>query len=128
MDVWVVAALLGAGVGAGIVNAVVGGGSLITFPTLLALGLDPVAANVTNSVAVTPGYVASVWGSRAELREYVANGGPVRRLIPTTLAGTAVGCALLLGTPQRAFEMGVPYLVLGANAVLAFQQRRRGLG
>lgn len=115
--------LLAAGLGAGTINAVAGGGSLITFPTLIAAGLPPVPANVTNSVAVCPGYVASVVGSRADL--------PGRRmllqLVPTAALGTAAGCALLLATPARAFEVVVPFLVLGATAVLAFQTRLRRL-
>lgn len=123
MDLSEVLLLLVAGLGAGTVNAVAGGGSLITFPTLIAVGLPPVPANVTNSVAVCPGYLASVLGSRRDL--------PARRvwlpLIPTTAVGTAAGCALLLATPARAFELVVPFLVLGATAVLAFQTRLRRL-
>lgn len=123
MDLSDVLLLLAAGLGAGTVNAVAGGGSLITFPTLIAVGLPPVPANVTNSVSVCPGYLASVVGSRRDL--------PERRtlltLIPTTAVGTAAGCALLLATPARAFELVVPFLVLGATAVLAFQTRLRRL-
>ena len=115
--------LVAAGLAAGTVNAVAGGGSLITFPALIAIGLPPVPANVTNSVAVCPGYLASVAGSRADL--------PPRRrllrLVPTTVLGTGAGCALLLSTPARAFELVVPFLVLGATAVLAFQDRLRRL-
>lgn len=126
MDFVDAAALLAAGLAAGTVNAVAGGGSLITFPTLVAIGLPPVPANVTNSVAVTPGYFASVFGSRADLAAL----SPRRHLwalIPTAVAGTALGCALLLATPARAFEVVVPVLVLAATAVLAFQRRLRGL-
>jgi uncharacterized membrane protein YfcA len=118
-----------AGFAASVVNAVAGGGSLITFPTLVAIGLPPVAANVTNSLAVSPGYVASVYGSRTDLADVARRRGRAElvRLLPTALIGTAVGCALLLLTPERAFELIVPFLVLGASAVLAFQQRLRGL-
>jgi uncharacterized protein len=115
--------LLAAGVGAGLINAAAGGGSLITFPALLAVGVPPIPANVSNSVAVCPGYVASVAGSWADLprtRSLLA-------ILPTAVIGTAVGCALLLLTPPRAFEMVVPFLVLGATAVLAFQDRFRRL-
>jgi uncharacterized membrane protein YfcA len=115
--------LLAAGLAAGTVNAVAGGGSLITFPALIAIGLPPVPANVSNSVAVCPGYLSSVVGSRADL--------PPRRwlipLLPTTILGTGAGCALLLLTPARAFELVVPFLVLGATAVLAFQTQLRRL-
>lgn len=117
-----VALLLTAGLAAGAVNAVAGGGSLLTFPALLAAGLPPVSANVTNSVAVTPGYLASVHASRADLDPRRA-----RALLPTAVAGAVIGCVLLLVTPARAFDLVVPFLVLGATALLAFQGRIRGL-
>ncbi|HLL68782.1 MAG TPA: sulfite exporter TauE/SafE family protein [Micromonosporaceae bacterium] len=126
MDTTDIALLLGAGLAAGTVNAIAGGGSLITFPALVATGLSPVSANVTNSVAVFPGYAASVVGSRADLAELAVNR---RRLLvsltPTAVLGTALGCALLLATPERAFELVVPFLVLTAAGVLAFQDRLR---
>lgn len=124
MDLPEVLVLLAAGLGAGSVNAVAGGGSLITFPTLIAVGLPPVAANVTNSVAVFPGYLAAIAGSRADLPGQRRR---LLRLLPTVVLGTAVGCALLLLTPARAFELVVPFLVLGAAAALAFQERLRAL-
>jgi uncharacterized protein len=125
MDVIDTAALLGAGLAAGTVNAVAGGGSLITFPTLVAVGFSPVAANVTNSIAVCPGYLASVFGSRADLGALAARRGraALYPLVPTALVGTAIGCALLLVTPARAFEIVVPFLVLAAAALLAFGER-----
>lgn len=123
MDLPDVLLLLVAGLAAGTVNAVAGGGSLITFPTLIAVGLPPVPANVTNSISVCPGYLSSVVGSRADL----PGRRLLRQLIPTTALGTAAGCALLLVTPARAFELVVPFLVLGATAVLAFQTRLRRL-
>ncbi|SCG45728.1 sulfite exporter TauE/SafE family protein [Micromonospora humi] len=118
-----VALLVVAGLAAGTVNAVAGGGSLITFPALIATGLPPVAANVSNSVAVFPGYVASVAGSRADL----PRGRALWSLLPTAAVGTVVGCVLLLATPARAFEVVVPFLVLGATAILAFQDPLRRL-
>ncbi|MFI7212880.1 sulfite exporter TauE/SafE family protein [Micromonospora maritima] len=123
MDFSDVALLLAAGLAAGTVNAVAGGGSLITFPALIASGLPPVPANVTNSVSVFPGYVASVAGSRADL----PRGRALWSLLPTAAVGTVVGCVLLLATPARAFELVVPFLVLGATAVLAFQDPLRRL-
>jgi len=126
MDLSHAVLLVAAGLAAGAVNAIAGGGSLITFPALLGVGLAPVPANVSNSVSVCPGYLASVVGSRHDLR------GQVRRtlwLLPTAVAGAVGGCAILLLTPQRAFERVVPFLVLGATAVLAFQdQLRRVVG
>ncbi|MEV6706239.1 sulfite exporter TauE/SafE family protein [Micromonospora wenchangensis] len=115
--------LVVAGLAAGTVNAAAGGGSLITFPAMIAVGIPPVAANVSNSVSVFPGYAASVAGSRMDL--------PPRRtlwpLLPTAVLGTGVGCLLLLATPARAFDLVVPFLVLGATAVLAFQGPLRRL-
>ena len=124
MDLSHVLLLVAAGLVAGAVNAIAGGGSLITFPSLIAAGLPSVAANVTNSVAVCPGYVSSVVGSRADL---AGQGRRLRTIVPACLAGSAVGCSLLLLTPARAFELVVPFLVLGAAATLAFQERLRGL-
>jgi uncharacterized membrane protein YfcA len=124
MDFLHILLLVAAGVGAGAVNAIAGGGSLITFPTLIATGLPSVDANVTNSISVFPGYVSSVVGSRADL---AGQGRRLRATVPTGLAGSVGGCALLLLTPARAFELVVPFLVLGAAATLAFQERLRGL-
>jgi uncharacterized membrane protein YfcA len=124
MDLSHLLLLVVAGVAAGGMNAIAGGGSLITFPSLIATGLPTVTANVTNSVSVFPGYVSSVVGSRADLQ---GQGRRVRAILPTSLVGSAAGCALLLLTPARAFELVVPFLVLGAAATLAFQERLRGL-
>ncbi|MEU5564717.1 sulfite exporter TauE/SafE family protein [Micromonospora musae] len=123
MDLSHAVLLLAAGLAAGTVNAVAGGGSLITFPAMIAIGLPPVPANVSNSVAVFPGYVASVAGSRMDLP-------PARTLatlLPTAVLGTIAGSLVLLATPARAFEVVVPFLVLGATAVLAFQDPLRRL-
>ncbi|MEV0717327.1 sulfite exporter TauE/SafE family protein [Asanoa sp. NPDC050611] len=126
MDLLHAVLLLAAGLAAGFMNAIAGGGSLITFPALLGVGLPAVPANVSNSVAVCPGYFAAVYGSRKELR------GQERRtllLLPVAVGGAIAGCVLLLITPEAAFDMVVPFLVLGATAVLAFQdQLRRVVG
>src|SRR5690606_36220847 len=97
---------------------------LITFPALSATGLPPLAANVTNSLALSPGYLAAVFGSRADL---AGQGARLRTLLVTAALGSAAGCALLLLAPPRAFELVVPFLVLGAAAALAFQSRLRRL-
>jgi uncharacterized membrane protein YfcA len=124
MDLSHILLLIVAGLAAGAVNAIAGGGSLITFPSLIASGLPTIDANVTNSISVFPGYVSSVAGSRADL---AGQGRRVRAVIPLSVLGSAAGCGLLLLTPARAFEVVVPFLVLGAAATLAFQQRLRGL-
>jgi uncharacterized protein len=123
MDLSDAALLVIAGFAAGTVNAIAGGGSLITFPALLATGLGAVPANVTNSVAVCPGYLSSVVGSRADL----PRGRALVALVPTAMIGSVAGCVLLLATPARAFEVVVPFLVLGAAGVLALQQQLRQL-
>ncbi|MGH8877808.1 MAG: sulfite exporter TauE/SafE family protein [Stackebrandtia sp.] len=124
MDLGQVCLLLAAGLAAGSVNALAGGGSLITFPALVTIGLPPVTANVTNSISVCPGYLAAVAASRADLA------GQRRRalsLTPVAVLGTACGAALLLLTPAAAFEAVVPFLVIGAAQVLAFQTQIRKL-
>ncbi len=110
--------LLLAGLVAGAVNAVAGGGSLLVFPALLAVGFPPLAANVTNSVAQWPGYLGQIVGARRELS------GQRRRMLLTSAAGiggSAVGCALLLVLPGAVFDAVVPALVLLASVVLALQ-------
>ena len=124
MDLSHIVLLIVAGVVAGGMNALAGGGSLITFPSLIATGMPAVDANVTNSVSVLPGYISSVAGSRADL---VGQRLRLRAIVPTAAVGAVAGCALLLLTPARAFEVVVPFLVLGAAATLAFQDRLRGL-
>jgi uncharacterized membrane protein YfcA len=124
MDLSHILLLIVAGLAAGGVNAIAGGGSLITFPSLIATGLPSVAANVTNSVSVFPGYVSSVAGSRADL---AGQRRRLRAIVPSSLLGAVGGCALLLLTPARAFEVVVPFLVLAAAATLAFQDRLRSL-
>ncbi|MEC3997094.1 sulfite exporter TauE/SafE family protein [Actinacidiphila sp. DG2A-62] len=124
MDVGHILLLVFAGVVAGGINSLAGGGSLITFPSLMVTGLPTVEANVTNSVSVFPGYVSSVLGSRADL---TGQWPRIRAVLPACAAGAATGCAVLLVTPARAFELIAPFLVLGAAATLFFQERLRGL-
>jgi uncharacterized membrane protein YfcA len=120
MDAGSAALLAGAGFGAGVVNAVAGGGSLISFPALLAAGYPSITANVTNAIAVLPGYVG---GSLAYRRELAGQGARVRALAMTSAAGAAVGAALLLVSPARVFEALVPWLILAACGLLAVQPR-----
>lgn len=129
MDLANAALLVAAGLAAGTVNAIAGGGSLITFPALLTTGLAAVPANVTNSIAVVPGYLASVAGSRTDLVD-LSDEGRRRQLLalaPTAALGSVAGCVLLLATPARAFEIVVPFLVLGAALALAFQPQLKRL-
>ena len=114
------ALLLGAGFVGGAVNAVAGGGSLLTFPALLAVGHHPLVANVTNTVGLLPGYLG---GTLAYRRELAGQGARVRALGLTAAVGAALGCALLLSTSAATFRAVVPYLVLGALALFAAQPR-----
>jgi uncharacterized membrane protein YfcA len=115
-----------AGFAAGAINAAAGGGSLVTFPALIAVGYPPLVANVTNNVAVSPGYATGAWGYRAELR------GQRERIVPLAALsafGSLVGVGLILISSQQAFEGVVPFLVLAACALLAAQPAiRRRIG
>jgi len=103
---------------AGGVNSIAGGGSLILFPTLVALGLGTVEANVTNSVAQWPGYLGAVAGFRSE---YAGQRARLLRLSGVAVLGGTTGSVLLLTTPSEAFDVLVPVLVLLASSLLAFQ-------
>jgi len=111
-------AVVAAGFGAGTVNAVVGSGSLITFPTLVALGLPPVTANVSNTIGLVPGSATGAYGYRRELRGLRP---VVVRLLSATVLGALAGAALLLAFPESVFEAVVPWLV-GAAVVLVLVQ------
>jgi hypothetical protein len=107
-----------AGFLAGAVNSVAGGGSLISFPALLAVGYPSVAANVTNTVAVWPGYVG---GSVAYRREMEGQRTRAIVLGVTCIVGATAGSVLLLTTPASLFKAAVPWLVLLACALFAAQ-------
>ena len=111
-------AVAGAGVVAGAVNTIVGSGSLVTFPTLLAVGYPSVVANVSNTVGLVFGSISGAWGYRRELR------GQLRRVL-TLGAGSAVGALmggiLLLELPETVFDAAVPLLILLAVALMAFK-------
>jgi uncharacterized membrane protein YfcA len=111
-----------AAVVAGVLNAVAGGGSLISFPAAVAVGLSPLVANATNAVALAPGSIASAFAYRRELEQDRA---VVRLFLPASAAGGVVGSILLLVTPQSVFEAIVPLLVLFATALLLAQNLRR---
>jgi uncharacterized membrane protein YfcA len=112
--------LAGAGLAAGAINSVAGGGSLVSFPALLAAGYPALTANVTNLIAVTPGYVGGSVGYRGELR---GQGARARRLGGLAVVGALAGSALLLIAPASTFDAIAPFLVLLACALLALQPR-----
>jgi uncharacterized membrane protein YfcA len=99
------AVVFGAGLGAGAINAVAGGGTLLSFPALLWLGRDPIVANASNAVALFPASLASAWGFR---RELARTPRLLWLLLPPSLVGGVLGAALLLMTPARLFSTLVP--------------------
>jgi uncharacterized protein len=113
-------AILGAGIAAGAINAVVGSGSLITFPTLLAFGFPPVVANVSNNVGLVPGNLSAAYGYR---RELAGQRGRLIRLGIAAAAGGLTGAILLLTLPASAFTLIVPALILIACALVLIQPR-----
>lgn len=113
-------AILGAGLAAGTINTIVGSGSLITFPTLLAFGYAPVVANVSNTVGLVPGSFSGVVGYRRELAGQRARAVP---LCLAALGGGLTGALLLLALPASAFERIVPLLILLACALIVAQPR-----
>ncbi len=114
-----------AAVGGGFVNAIAGGGTLITFPTLTAVGVTPVIANVTHTVALCPGYVGGTYAQRRDLD------GQQKRmwmLLPTGILGGLTGALLLLSTSDAVFRKLIPWLILLAVVLLAFQDQLRNAG
>jgi uncharacterized membrane protein YfcA len=105
---------------AGLINAVVGGGSLITFPALLAAGHPAVQANVTNTVALVPGLAGPSLGYRRELS---SQGRRLAGLSASTLSGALVGAVALLSMPESAFDFIVPVLILFGCALVAWQDK-----
>lgn len=120
MSWWEVALLALAGGAAGLINTVVGSGTLITFPTLLALGVPPVSANISNALGLVPGSVAGAIGYR---RELVGQRDRVLRLASATFLGAVAGALLLLVLPEAAFKAAVPALI-GLAVVLVVLQPR----
>ncbi|MCG5215211.1 sulfite exporter TauE/SafE family protein [Streptosporangium sp. KLBMP 9127] len=118
MTPWEAVAVCAAGVGAGAINAVVGSGSLITFPTLLAMGYPPIVANVSNNVGMVPGGITGVLGYRAELK---GQRDRLIRLGAGSVAGSLIGGLLLLNLPESAFQFIVPILI-GLACVLVVVQ------
>ncbi|MBN1937762.1 MAG: sulfite exporter TauE/SafE family protein [Anaerolineae bacterium] len=112
-----------AALAAGLVNALAGGGTLITFPVLMAVGLPAVAANVTNTVALCPGYLGATFAQFKDLQ------GQKKRLwllLPAAVIGGGIGGILLLNTGEKVFRSLVPFLILLASGLLASQDVLRG--
>jgi uncharacterized membrane protein YfcA len=117
---WQMAVVLLAGMAAGTINTVVGSGTLITFPTLLAFGVPPVTANVSNTIGLVPGVASGVVGYR---RELVGQRARAVRLGSASLVGGAAGALLLLVLPAGAFEAIVPALIIVGLLLVVLQPR-----
>ena len=107
-----------AAMAAGLVNALAGGGTLITFPTLIAIGIPAVAANVTNTVALCPGYFGA---TIAQSKDLQGQKGRLWSVIPAAVIGGIIGGILLLNTTEKLFRDLVPFLILAASGLLAVQ-------
>jgi uncharacterized protein len=116
------ALLAAASFAAGAINSVAGGGTLVSFPAAIAVGLSPLSANATNAVALTPGQIAAAFAYRRELGRDRA---VVRLFLPAAAIGGVIGSLLLLFTPQKIFAAIVPLLVLFATALLVAQNLRK---
>ena len=113
------------GLCAGLMNAVAGGGTLVSYPILLWVGRDPIVANATNALALWPGSLAGAWGFR---REIVRLPRLLKSLVPAAILGGLLGGWLLLATPSRVFSAFVPYLILFATVLLAAKSVLARLG
>lgn len=115
---------------AGVLNAVAGGGSFLTFPALVFAGVPPLAANATSAIAVSPGYLGSTWGFRSELQALPRS--LLQREVVVAATGGLLGAGLLLVTPAQVFAGLVPWLLLLATALFAagpmLAQRQSGQG
>jgi uncharacterized membrane protein YfcA len=120
MTVWEVLLLFAAGVGGGLAGSIAGLASVSTYPALLLVGLSPVTANVTNTIALVFNGIGSVLGSRPEL---TGQGHVLKRLLPVAVAGGAAGAALLLTIPAQGFEHVLPILLALSAIVIALPHR-----
>ena len=120
MDAQTALALVGVGAAGGLVTAVAGGASLITFPAVLAAGLPPVIANASNTVALAPGNLIASLADRERMPPW---DGRLLGLAAVAVLGSIAGAGLLLATPARAFTALVPALIGGATILFAFSER-----
>ncbi|HEV8147230.1 MAG TPA: sulfite exporter TauE/SafE family protein, partial [Bryobacteraceae bacterium] len=118
-DVGRAAAAFAAAFVAGAINSIAGGGTLVSFPTLIWLGLPPVVANATNTVAVWPGSLGSMWGYRRELADIESR--MLLLAVPSIVGGVA-GALLLRLTPAPLFSQLVPFLILFATVLFMLQE------
>lgn len=112
--------MLLAGLWAGTINAVVGSGTLVTFPVLVTLGYAPVVATISNAMGLIAGNAAGSWGYRHELKGL---GPTLAKLLPVSVAGGITGAALLLNLPEYVFEFAAPFLIVIALGFVIFQPK-----
>jgi uncharacterized protein len=113
--------LIGAALGAGLMNSVAGGGSFLTFPALVFTGVPSIVANATSTVALFPGVLASAWAYRQDFKGLEKL--PLKPALVVSIAGGIVGALLLLFTSQKTFDRIIPWLLLGATIAFALGPR-----
>ena len=116
MRIWQLITVVAAAFAAGAINSIAGGGTLVSFPSLLGIGLTGQQANVTSTLALWPGSIGGFWGHRDDLAGIKAF---AKRLLPPSLIGGALGAWLMLVTPQKVFDHLVPWLIFAATVLLA---------
>lgn len=114
--------LVCAAFGAGVMNAIAGGGSFLTFPALVFIGVPPIVANASSTVALFPGALASAWAFRKDLMPFKAVS--FKAILAVALAGAVVGALLLLNTPERLFDAIIPWLLLASTLIFIFAPNR----
>jgi uncharacterized membrane protein YfcA len=110
---------------AGVMNAIAGGGSFLTFPALVFTGVSPIVANASSTVALFPGAIASAWAFRKDFAPF--EGVSFKAILVVSLAGAVAGALLLLYTPERLFDAIIPWLLLASTLVFIFAPARSGV-
>lgn len=121
---WQAALILVAGIWAGLINTIVGSGTLVTFPVLVTLGVPPVTATMSNAMGLIAGNLTGAWSYRAELRGL---GHTLKRLLPCSMVGGAIGAGLLMVLPEEVFSYVAPVLIVVALFFVLFQPRLQNI-
>lgn len=121
---WQAGLILVAGVWAGLINTIVGSGTLVTFPVLVTMGVPPVTATMSNAMGLIAGNLTGAWNYRAELRGLR---GTLLKLLPCSIVGGAIGAGLLMVLPEEVFSYVAPVLIVVALFFVVFQPRLQGI-
>ncbi|MEW1977784.1 sulfite exporter TauE/SafE family protein [Kocuria palustris] len=121
---WQAGLILVAGVWAGLINTIVGSGTLVTFPVLVTMGVPPVTATMSNAMGLIAGNLTGAWNYRAELRGLR---GTLLKLLPCSIVGGAIGAGLLMVLPEEVFSYVAPALIVVALFFVVFQSRLQGI-